>query len=291
MTITLSPQKKGRIRTKLAKELGIDRYDVFISDNGEIEKVIVRNKIIDLSKFEFLKHVSFFVANTVVLNETLVKLPKYVEIIVVNVEGNRKINKIDLGKGLYYLRELEISNANIKTLKDIEGIFGAIRLETLTLKSCNLKNLKEIDFFPVLRKLDISSNDIKSLKELIPCEKLEELNFNSNNIYLKEEMKNLKKIPNLKKINFWRNYISSEGRRRTEKYGIFTLKETEDYLNNLKSFEELSDEEKEYISNKELISELYKRLYGPKGSYDATLKKKYEELVNRNRYLKRVVFD
>ena len=103
-----------------------------------------------------------------------------------------------------YLRYLNIKDAGIKSLDEIEGLFEA-HISSLNLSDNELESLDGMEKLPELIYLDLENNNIGEIRNLENVIHLVRLNLDSNQV---KKIENVSNLPNLVKLRLNGNQIS-----------------------------------------------------------------------------------
>lgn len=104
------------------------------------------------------------------------------------------------------LRLLHVVGCSITSLKEIDALPNLLELRVINEK---VTSLEGIENFPNVQKINLSKNLIRSLAGIERLTKLEELNLSNNPVSF-SELKKIKQLSNLQKVNITGNSQISE---------------------------------------------------------------------------------
>ncbi|CAL5978768.1 Conserved_hypothetical protein [Hexamita inflata] len=114
-------------------------------------------------------------------------------------------NDVDL-KSLRFVDELNVTELNVSSCKNVTFARTPTKVVKLTVNSCELKNANGIEKMKQLQYLNLSSNQITSIQELRTLVNLKELRLNNNQI---TNIQGIGELRNLNTLYLYSNKIVS----------------------------------------------------------------------------------
>jgi len=116
--------------------------------------------------------------------------------------NNKRIKAKKVEDGSF---SLDLSNKNIHSILDIQGLLGIENLTVLKLDRNYIKEIVGLETLQQLRTLSLSENEISEIKNLDSLYNLKKLDLSHNMIY---EIQGLDLLKNLAELNLWSNQIT-----------------------------------------------------------------------------------